>query len=374
MKSQSDNYWLNLIHEIGPSLQKESKKLDEEYSFVYESYELLKQHKFFSALIPEELGGGGLAYEDLCQVLRALAAYCPSTSLASSMHHHLVASSVWKYKKGMEDGAFLRKIAEHEFILVSTGAKDFLESSGDLVKTEGGYLMTAKKHFASQSLVGDYLITSARYVDPKEGSRVLHFPLPVKHDGVTVMNDWRTLGMRSTGSHTVAINNAFIPETTISLNRPAEGWPVALNVGLTNAMPIIMSVYIGIAEKAANIVLESLKRRQEAKTFDIIEMGLLHNELNAARIQVKEMIQLVAEFTFEATYDLAQTILSLKTNVAEACVGVVTRAMAIAGGPGYYEVYGLEKLFRDVQGANYHPLQKKEQVLFFGTHILNQKD
>ena len=35
MNSQSDNYWLNLIHEIGPSLQKESKKLDEEYSFVY---------------------------------------------------------------------------------------------------------------------------------------------------------------------------------------------------------------------------------------------------------------------------------------------------------------------------------------------------
>jgi acyl-CoA dehydrogenase len=49
---------------------------------------------------PRDFGGGGATYEELGEVLRALAGYCPSTTLALSMHTHLVAAAVWRHLHG----------------------------------------------------------------------------------------------------------------------------------------------------------------------------------------------------------------------------------------------------------------------------------
>jgi acyl-CoA dehydrogenase len=44
----------------------------------------------------------------------------------------------------------------------------------------------------------------------------------------------------------------------------------------------------------------------------------------------------------------------------------VEKAMEVAGGAGFYRSAGLERLFRDVQAARYHPLQEKAQLRFTG--------
>jgi acyl-CoA dehydrogenase len=44
--------------------------------------------------------------------------------------------------------------------------------------------------------------------------------------------------------------------------------------------------------------------------------------------------------------------------------------MEVAGGAGFYRALGLERLFRDVQGARYHPLQEKPQTVYTGRHAL----
>jgi alkylation response protein AidB-like acyl-CoA dehydrogenase len=40
--------------------------------------------------------------------------------------------------------------------------------------------------------------------------------------------------------------------------------------------------------------------------------------------------------------------------------------MEVAGGGSFYRSLGLERLFRDVQGARYHPLQEKAQLRYAG--------
>jgi acyl-CoA dehydrogenase len=59
-----------------------------------------------------------------------------------------------------------------------------------------------------------------------------------------------------------------------------------------------------------------------------------------------------------------------KTNVANACIATVSKAMEVVGGQAFYRSLGLEQLFRDVQGARYHPMQEKEQLLFSGNFLL----
>lgn len=42
----------------------------------------------------------------------------------------------------------------------------------------------------------------------------------------------------------------------------------------------------------------------------------------------------------------------------------------MAGGVASYREHGLERLFRDVQGAHYHPLQEKVQLRMSGRLVL----
>jgi alkylation response protein AidB-like acyl-CoA dehydrogenase len=56
--------------------------------------------------------------------------------------------------------------------------------------------------------------------------------------------------------------------------------------------------------------------------------------------------------------------------VEENAIATVSRALDLAGGAGFYRRAELERLFRDVQAARYHPLQKEAQVEFAGAMAL----
>ena len=58
--------------------------------------------------------------------------------------------------------------------------------------------------------------------------------------------------------------------------------------------------------------------------------------------------------------------------VAENAIRTVELAMELAGGAGFYRSAGLERRFRDVQGARYHPLQQGPQAQYAGAMALGQ--
>ncbi len=364
--------WLDLTHDLGKEFAKRSADCDRDAAFVKENYAMLKEHRYFSAIIPTELGGEGASHSEMCDILRIIGQYCGSTALALSMHQHLLAANIWKYKKGQGGEEMLKIVAEKQLVLVSTGARDWLESNGEMQKTDGGYLVNAQKYFASQSSAGDMLVTSAPYNDPENGWQVLHFPVPIKSEGVTVMNDWYTMGMRGTGSNTVKLENVFVAESAIVLQRPQGEFHPIWNVVLTVAMPFIMSAYVGIAENAVQIVIQHAKRNKSRKLHIAYLIGEMNNELTAAQVQLKDMIRICNDYDFQPIDQHAQDILTRKINVANACIKTVTKAMQIVGGQSFYQSFGLERLFRDIQGANFHPLPEKDQQLFSGEYILNE--
>ena len=372
MTTRTSQEWLELVHELGPDFAGRQAQHDQDDSFVSENYTALKQHGFFAAAIPEELGGGGVSHATMCDLLRTLARYCGSTALAHSMHQHLLAATIWKYRHGQGGEKLLAQVAANQPVLVSTGARDWLESSGEAVRCDGGFRVKATKSFASQSAIGDLLVTSAPYHSPEDGWQVLHFAVPMKTEGVCVLNDWHTLGMRGTGSHTVRLEGVFIPEAGITLRRPRGEFHPVFNVIVTVALPLIMSVYVGLAEKAAREAIEFAKRQSHPKPHLPDALGGMMNELTSAEVQLRDMIRLANDLDFQPANQLGQDILSRKTNVANACVGVVTRAMEIVGGQGFYRSFGLERLFRDVQAAKYHPLPERDQHRFLGEYLLAQ--
>jgi alkylation response protein AidB-like acyl-CoA dehydrogenase len=357
--------WVAVVRQLGPAFAVQAAQHDADDSFVADNFRDLRTHKLFSAGVPAELGGGGASHAELCALLRELARYCGSTALALSMHTHLLAAAVWRWRQGQPVEPLLRRMANDEIVLISTGASDWLESSGTAEKVDGGYRVTARKIFCSGCPMGDLLITSAVYHDPKDGPTVLHFPVPFTAEGVKIMDNWRTMGMRATGSHDVVLEGVLIPETAVALRRPRGEWHPFFNVSVTVAMPLIMSVYVGVAEAARDLACrEALKKRHDPHVPYLV--GEMENTLVTAQMALREMVETAADYEFAPTEQTANAVLIRKTVAARSSMQAAEKALEVVGGAGFFRGLGLERLLRDVHGAQFHPLPEKRQLLFTG--------
>ena len=361
---------LNTLAEvIGPRFSEGAPEHDASDAFVADNYAVLKEHRVFSALIPVDLGGSGATYSAMCAFLRQLAHYCPATALALAMHQHLVAAALYNHRHGRPGLKLLEQVAAAELVLISTGANDGMESNGRVEAARDGYRVSARKPFGSGSPKGDVLVTSAPFEDPKEGWQVLHFTVPFIASGVSLADDWHALGMRGTGSHTVVLENVFVPEEAIVLQRPRGQFHASWNVSVTVAMPLVMSVYAGVAESAVVVGRGLASDRQKDPTVPYL-LGELTNHLTMVQLAVDDMVRLANDLNITTSLDMTNTMLVRKTIAAEHALATVEKALEAAGGAGFYRKARLERLLRDVHAAQFHPLPTKRQQRFTGRMAL----
>jgi alkylation response protein AidB-like acyl-CoA dehydrogenase len=361
--------WVSLMGELGREFAKGASRHDSDDSFVAENYAKLREVKAFSAGIPTELGGGGASHAELCGMVKELARQCGSTGLAFSMHTHLVGTMVATWRSGNKaPEGMLKRVAAESLILVSSGASDWLNGSGKLEKVEGGYRLTGRKIFASGSPSGDFLMTTGVYDDPQAGPTVIHFPLSFKTEGVKVLDNWRTLGMRGTGSHDVEITNAFLPDALMQgVRRPSGKWHPAMHTVVIVALPIVYAAYLGIAETARSLALEMAARRKDDPLVQVLA-GELETLLVTAQAMHKSMLDFAA--TAKPGAEATASMLARRTAFVNAVLRLGDKALELAGGGAFFRAAGLERCFRDLQGARYHPLPEKTQARVTGRHVL----
>jgi alkylation response protein AidB-like acyl-CoA dehydrogenase len=357
-------YWAELMHALGPGFAERADRCDANDLFVAENFVELKARGVLAAGVPVELGGGGASYLELCEMLRILGRYCGSTALTLSMHTHPLATLVWRWRRDPAPvERILRRVADERLQLVTSGASDWLDGSGVAVPVEGGWRITARKRFVSGSPVGDLLLTTA--VDTASGPEpvVLHFALPLATAGVTVLDNWRTMGMRGTGSHDVVIENIHVPETGVTMRRPPGKWVPQLQLTQIIALPLVLGCYLGVADTMRDrAVAMATKSADNAGLVDIV--GIMENELACARIAHRDMVE--AACTLEPSSDALNRIFTDRTLVGRAVLRVAERAMEAAGGAAFYRVAELERLFRDIQGVRYHRPQERMQLRYSG--------
>lgn len=297
-----------------------------------------------------------------------IGAACGSTALAFSMHSHVVALAAWRFRQGLAGAeGLLRKVGEEEAILLSSGGSDWLSSGGSAQRADGGYRITARKAFSSGTPAGAILATSAVYEDPEEGATVIHFPVPLNADGVTIEQTWRVMGMRGTGSHDIVLNDVFVPDAAITVKRPHGTWHPLFHAISMIALPTIYSAYVGVAEGARDKALQSAKGRP-ADSGLITMVGEMDNALIGARTNHDRMLWLADHETPGA--EITKEVTTLRTLVGNAAVRTVEAAMMVAGGGAFYRAKGLERSFRDVQAARFHPLQEPAQLAYSGRMAL----
>jgi len=96
----------------------------------------------------------------------------------------------------------------------------------------------------------------------------------------------------------------------------------------------------------------------------------MDTELTAARLAQESMLAAV-----RANRPSAETVNSVMMGrqlVERHAIAAVELAMQLAGGAGFYRAAGLERRFRDIQAARYHPLQSGPQAEYAGAMALGE--
>lgn len=360
--------WQERATRVAEEVARHSRAHDDDDSFVADGFAALKSEGLFEAMVPAEFGGFDASVADICEAIRTIGAACGSTALAFSMHSHLVATAVWRREHlGAPTEGLLKQVGEQGAILVSSGGADWLQSGGTARAVEGGFLVTARKPFSSGAPGASLLVTSAVFDDPGDGPTVLHFAVPITADGVSMAENWRVMGMRGTGSNDLTLTDVFVPDAAISGRRPKGKWHPLFHTISMIALPLIYSAYVGVAEGARKHALKAVVGRPADHAL-ITLAGEMDNAFRAARLAHDAMVRIASEGTPgpETTRDVT----SLRVMVARAAIETVERAMQVAGGSAFYRANGLERAFRDVQAARFHPLQEKAQLDYAGRMAL----
>jgi acyl-CoA dehydrogenase len=362
--AQSD--WRVVLAELGPQLAEEGRRCDVAGAYVGANIAALRARGFLELAVPVEFGGAGLTRVELSAMLGELTLYCSSTALALSMHTHVVAAAAWRWKhQSAPTDSLLKGIAAERIQLLSSGGSDWLMGSGRAVKVDGGYLVHGRKVFASGAPSAQLYMTSA-VEETTEGPVVLQFGVPMTSAGVSIVPNWDTLGMRGTASHDVVLDKVFVPDAAIGARRKPGAWHPLLQIVSLVAFPLVYTVYAGIAEAARNLAISEMAKRPDSVAVDIA--GALDTELAATRIALASMVSFAE--TAQPTAETTNEIFIHRALVARGALKTVDLAMDLAGGASYQRKFGLERLFRDVQGARFHPLTEAPQRRLAGRMAL----
>ena len=90
----------------------------------------------------------------------------------------------------------------------------------------------------------------------------------------------------------------------------------------------------------------------------------MDTELRAAEMAHSYMLSVVNRNAPSA--ETVNDVMIGRRLVADHAIRAVELAMEAAGGSGFYRAQGLERRFRDIQGARYHPMQNGQQSEYAG--------
>lgn len=360
---------MSRVDRIGPLLAEHSGSHDVAGTFVTESYDALRREGLLSVAVPVELGGEGATITQIAAMQRRIAHYCGSTALASAMHQHVTAFTAWRHRRDLPGAeATLRRVLEEDIVLISTGGGDFTEPPGRATRVDGGFRVTGRKRFASQSVAGAAISTMFTYDDPQQGLRVLNLSVPAGAEGVSVADNWDTLGMRGTASNDIVFDNVFVPEERVLANRPFGVVDGPLQVISSIAFPIITAVYLGVAEAAYSAAVKAAGRKRDDPAVQR-QLGQARLLLQGAEWVLEGALRDVGDDPTPSAETFLAVMLA-KAHVVQAGMQVCDLAMDVAGGPAYFKGSVIERCYRDIRAGKFHPLTPEQTLAEVGRHEL----
>ncbi|MGE3599007.1 MAG: acyl-CoA dehydrogenase family protein, partial [Dehalococcoidia bacterium] len=353
-----------LAEELAADFATRADHHDREGSYPFENIEVLKQRGYFGAAIPEACGGLGVeSMHDLLVASSRLARGDTSITIGVNMHlaNTINVARSWRMAicagntgRAARIAAVMEQVAAGAVIAaaVSEREQELTRPKTRAERNGAGWIVNGSKVFGTMAPAASLLSVGVTYTGDDGSERYGFAQVPANTPGVTINDDWDALGMRSSGSGSITLNDVHIPPGALREGPPVGAWSVDYLDRFLPSGPLHAAASLGIAEAATGTVVTSFTTRQTrangrvpaerpANQFLAAENAI---DLAAMRAVFGRSGTLIDQYFAEhcarkAELDEAHRIFkeaqAAKTFVHQAAIRVVDRAMTMTGGAGY---------------------------------------
>lgn len=324
-----------------------------EDDYPFELWDKFTQAGFHGLGIPEEYGGIGgdvlmqmILARALSRTLGGLAWIWGITSFAGM-------KSIGVYGSEEQKRRFLPEIATGKLraaiaFTEPSGGTDVLGSMRTFAdKVDGGWKISGEKIWSSSAHVADYLLLLARSDRNVEKSHqgVTLFWVPRETPGITV-TPLHKLGMRSMGSCSVHLDEAFVPDDLV-LGEPHRAWRMLLPT-LNNERMMVSAFCLGVID---GVLEDALDYASQRKAFGRVIGGFqaiqhLVADIKMAQYQVECMLTDCAWKISVGRESLVETT-ALKVLASELANKCADAGIQVLGGMGYSAETDMQRYWRD---------------------------
>lgn len=349
---------LAAVEELGPLWRQRMAEHDRTSTFPYENLAEAKEAGLNRLTVPIEYGGFGYwmpgNFSGLYRLLERMAYWDTNTAQLLQVHNHAAGIISFhsspaqrdRYLPQIVDGAYLASLGS-EAHLYENGAEAL---ASELTAVAGGYRLTARKAFASVAATAKYLMVwCAVEGDTAYASRMVFAVVPIDAPGVTLLDDWHMLGMRSTVSCSVAFEDVFVPAADV-VGEPG-GWinndPRTFSCGYA-------ANHLGTAQGAFDFIAGYVASRDDLSGSEAVKVrvGRMDAQLFAARSALRSTAARLdrGDDPDECEADAIRTMHLAKNAVLD----IPFQGFDIVGARAAHERYPLGQMMRDARTFTLH--------------------
>lgn len=374
-----------LSDDVLESIHSRAAGYDRDNSFFAEDLEELRAAGYLTALVPTRLGGLGLSLRDLVREQMRLAAAAPATALAVNMHF------VWN---GIAKILLDRGDDSLEFVLTDSAAGEVYalaisEAGNDLVlfgsttdavpQPDGAYEFTGTKIFTSLSPAWTRLGLFGLDSTSPDAPKLVHAIVDRDAAGITVLDDWDTLGMRASQSNSTRLERVRAePDRILRRLDPGPNPDLLIFAIFANFETLLSSVYVGIAQRALELGVENATKRTSArndgaaKSLDPDVRWKLADAAIAFDAVIPQLDAIANDLdnVVDRGDQWFRALVGLKLRATETAKFVVDQAIRVSGGATYFAGNELGRLYRDVLAGGFHPSNEDSAHATVATALL----
>ncbi|MES9774595.1 acyl-CoA dehydrogenase family protein [Priestia megaterium] len=325
--------------------------------------DLIRNSGLLNLLIPNEVGGMGKTWIDVCDIVRIFAEV--DSSLAHVYGYHFLNLTTPYFYGTPEQTAFYYKKTVQQNLFWGNA---FNPVDLNLFATEenGCIVLNGRKTFCSGSSDSDYLIVSTVF---KDIEAPLIAVVPTKREGIKVNNDWNHFGQRQTDSGSITFKNVPVYNEDILAAVPPN--KEFLKVRSTIANFLITHIMLGIIKGAINEALQyvSTKTRPRfAQDSSAVDDPYIQRHLGQFHIQYKAAESLILQTTtiFQRAWDngwnlteeekisIQNSIGIAKAFVTEAGLDITSRIFDVMGSRATSNTYRYDRFWRNIRTLSMH--------------------
>ncbi|MEL6864155.1 MAG: acyl-CoA dehydrogenase family protein [Bacteroidota bacterium] len=326
---------------------------DESQHFPVDLFHKMGEYGFMGVLVPEELGGSGLGYQEYITIIEEVAKVCGGIGLSLAAHNSLCTNHILMFGNEEQKAKYIPKLASGEWIGAwgltepNTGS-DAGRMKCVAVKDGDDYIINGAKNFITHGKSGHVAVVIARTGELLDSHGMTAFVVERGTPGFKAGKKEDKLGMRASETTEMIFDNCRIPASNI-LGEVGEGFIQSMKI-LDGGRISIAALSLGIAKGAYEASVKYAKERQQfgkaIAKFQAISFKLADM---ATQIQAAELLTREAGDLKNRNQKTTKISAMAKYYASEAAVAISNEAIQIHGGYGYIKEYGVEKHYRDAK-------------------------